>query len=279
MEAWEYNYIRSQTLALTKVDLNCYKAPQMQRRLEVYLARSGYPNWPKFFKAIRDDSLALYKFRDYLTINVSSFFRDPEKYQYLQTVILPELLHHSSRLHIWSAGCSHGQEAYSLAILLAEASKPGVQLKILATDIDGSALSWGKAGGPYTKDELINVSPQLQSRYFQLRPDGYWITDALRHKVTFRQHNLLADPFLKGFDLIICRNVVIYFEPAAKNKLYCNFHDALRPGGVLFVGGTEIVPKAADLGFEATGISFYRRCSSRQSQLTQAHARGTSPLR
>lgn len=271
MEPWEYNYIRSQTLTLTKVDLNCYKAPQMQRRLQVYLARSGYPNWPKFFRAIQDDPAALRKFRDYLTINVSSFFRDPDKYKHLQSAILPDLLHHSPTLRVWSAGCSHGQEAYSLAIMLAELTGSDCQHKILATDIDGSALDWAKAGGPYTKDELVNVSPQLQSRHFQLRPDGYWVTEDLRHKVTVRQHNLLADPFLKGYDLIICRNVVIYFEPAAKDKLYRNFHDALRPGGILFVGGTEIVPKAADIGFETAGISFYRRRSLKLGQLPIFH--------
>ena len=90
MEDLEYNYIKKQILTLTNVDLNCYKAPQMQRRLKAYLARSGLPNWPKFFRVIRADPAALDKFKDYLTINVSSFFRDPEKYNYLRQSILPE---------------------------------------------------------------------------------------------------------------------------------------------------------------------------------------------
>ncbi len=275
MEALEYNYIKSQVLALTQVDLSCYKAPQMQRRLKMYLARSGYENWPKLFRAIRNNPVALRQFKDYLTINVSSFFRDPDKYKYLQSSILPELLRHSPTLRVWSAGCSRGQEAYSLAILLSEASKRDFPHKILATDIDSSALEWARAGGPYTKDELAYVSPALQARYFQLRHDSYWVTEELRRQVTFRQHNLLADSFTKGLDLIVCRNVVIYFEPTAKDKLYQRFYEALRSGGVLFVGGTEIVSKATDMGFETAGISFYRR---RRSSLGQLKPGSLHPL-
>jgi chemotaxis protein methyltransferase CheR len=259
MDAWEYNYIRRQTLKLTGVDLNDYKAPQMQRRLLVYLTRSGYPNWPRFFQSLKTDTTALTQFKNYLTINVSSFFRDPVKYQHLQNVILPELLRHRTSLRIWSAGCSHGQEAYSTAILLAEATGLPFRHYILATDIDSSALERARAGGPYQADELTHILPNLRQQYFNLHPKGYQVADSLRRSLTFRQHNLLADPFTGSFDLIICRNVVIYFEPAAKEKLYRRFYEALRPGGVLFVGGTEIVSKAADIGFESAGISFYRR--------------------
>ena len=92
-----------------------------------------------------------------------------------------------------------------------------------------------------------------------MRQDGYWINEAVRRHVIFKQHNLLEDPVTGKFDLIICRNVVIYFEPDAKDRLYRRFYEVLRPGGVLFVGGTEIIFKAAELGFETAGVSFYRR--------------------
>jgi chemotaxis protein methyltransferase CheR len=259
MDPLEYNYIRRQILALVKVDLNCYKAPQMQRRLQVYLVRSGHANWPKFFRTIQNDSAALRKFRDYLTINVSSFFRDPDKYKHLETVILPELLGQCPTLRVWSAGCSHGQEAYSLAMLLAEATKSDYRHQILATDIDSSALEKARAGGPYTLSELTNIPPALLSRHFSFLNNSYWVKEELRRKISFRQHNLLADPIAGGFDLIVCRNVVIYFEPAAKDELYHRFFSALRPGGIFFVGGTEIISKATPMGFENAGISFYRR--------------------
>ena len=259
MEQVEYNYVKRRVHALLDVDLDSYKTPQMQRRLALYLARSGCANWPKFFRLIQDDPAALRQFRDHLTINVSAFFRDPQKYRCLQHTILPELLRQRSILRVWSAGCSHGQEAYSIAILLAETVGSDCRHIILASDIDSSATIRARAGGPYTSDDLVNVPPTLLARYFRREHDSYWITDELRRHITFRQHNLLADPFSSGFDLIVCRNVVIYFQPAAKEELYRRFHNALRPGGVLFVGGTEIVSRAAELGFEMTGISFYRR--------------------
>lgn len=267
MDVWEYNYVKRQVLRLIGVDLNCYKAPQMQRRLNVYLNRSGYTNWPKFFRAVEQNPAALTQFKNYLTINVSSFFRDPDKYEYLQTRILPELLRSRAALRVWSAGCSHGQEAYSMAILLAEATGQDYRHQIIATDIDSSALVRAKAGGPYSEDDLANVPPALRPHYFTHGADGYRVTETLRRSITFRQHNLLADPFTGAFDLIVCRNVVIYFEPAVKEALYRRFHDALRPGGVLFVGGTEIVSKAADIGFDTVTVSFYRRNDKERDRL------------
>ncbi len=274
MKELDYNYIKRQILALTNVDLNCYKAPQVQRRLKAYLARSAYPNWPKVFRAIRVDSVALSKFKDYLTINVSSFFRDPEKYKTLRTSVLPELLRSRRRLRVWSAGCSRGQEAYSLAMLVAEAvASSGYQYRILATDLDLSALKWARAGGPYSADDVANVPVNLRLRYLDVHNNEYWAKEKLRRMVIFNQHNLLADPIGGPFDLIVCRNVVIYFQPEAKDKLYRRFYDALRPGGVLFVGGTEIVPKPANIGFTTTGISFYRRQDTRPTRLKSVTGR------
>lgn len=259
MEAREYIFIKRKVLNLTGVDLNCYKTPQVQRRLKTYLVRSGQPNWPTLFRAIENDPAALSKFKDYLTINVSSFFRDADKFEYLQRSILPELLHGHPKLHVWSAGCSHGHEPYSLAIMLAEATGRYHLHQILATDIDRSALERAQAGGPYPADEVASMPPHLLNRYFRTHEDGYRVIESLRRMVTFRYHNLLADPFEGGYDLIVCRNVVIYFTAQVKDRLYTRFHDALRPGGMLFVGGTEVVSRASSIGLESAGISFYRR--------------------
>jgi len=246
-------------LTLTGVDLNCYKAPQVQRRLRTYLLRSGYPNWPSLFRSIQDDESELNKLKDYLTINVTSFFRDTDKFDYLADTILPELLSSSRKLRIWSAGCSNGHEPYTLAIMLSEASGIYNRHSILATDIDRSALAKAEAGGPYTTEEISKVPSELLSRYFKADGDIYYTNEILRRSITFRYHNLLADPFEQNLDLIVCRNVVIYFQADAKRRLYQRFAGSLRPGGILFVGGTEVVPKALDLGLEMAGISFYRR--------------------
>lgn len=259
MDILEYNYVKRKILALTGVDLNGYKSPQMQRRLDSFLQRSGHPTWQSYFSNIGHDAAAIGKLRDYLTINVSSFFRDTKKYDHLREVILPELLARHATLRIWSAGCSRGHEPYSLALLLAEMTGSYRQHYLLATDIDHSALAWAQAGGPYLDDEVANLPPMWLERYFTMRDKSYFVTDSLRRRITFRQHNLLADPFEEDFDLIICRNVVIYFTAEAKDQLYPQFHRSLRPGGILFVGGTEIVSQATDIGFEMAGISFYRR--------------------
>jgi chemotaxis protein methyltransferase CheR len=278
MDAREYIFVKSKVLRLTGVDLGCYKTPQVQRRLRTYLVRSGHASWHRFFRAISDDPAAIGELKDYLTINVSSFFRDPEKFEYLQASILPELLRTASprpaRLRVWSAGCSHGHEPYSLAIALAEVSGFFRQHYILATDIDRSALERARAGGPYSAQEMAQVPSHLLNRYFR-RPsdrrsdngcdDGRYVAESLRFRVTFRHHNLLTPLYGdenesgSGFDLIVCRNVVIYFTAEVKNRLYKQFYHALRPGGVLFVGGAEVVFQASDLGFETAGISFYRR--------------------
>ena len=259
MDEWEYNYVQKQILLLIGVDLKCYKAPQMQRRLNTYLRRSDYPDWPRLFRTVRKSPVELEKLKTYLTINVSSFFRDPYKYKTLETKILPELLTDRPILRIWSAGCSRGQEAYSIAMLLSEMCTPEQSFRISATDIDQEALAWAKAGGPYTIEDIAHVPNSKRLRYFDVSEGQFWVKDSLKEHMIFRPHNLLSDTMFGMFDLIVCRNVVIYFEAAAKKKVYQKFYKALRPGGILFVGGTEVVSNAKELGFELAELSFYRR--------------------
>jgi chemotaxis protein methyltransferase CheR len=264
METHEFIFVKRKILALTGVDLDCYKRAQMERRLRTYLLRAGFASWPVFFRAIQNNPEELGKLRDYLTINVSYFFRDPDKYHYLQECILPELLRGRPRLQVWSAGCSRGHEPYSLAILLAEVTSPYRQHRILATDIDRSALESAQAGGPYFAEEVAAIPADLLDRYFSLRDDRYWFTNRMQRKIAFCHHDLLQDPIIPpesgdGYDLIVCRNVVIYFTNEHKRQLYLRLHDALRPGGVLFVGGTEVIARPAEIGFEIVDMSFYRR--------------------
>jgi chemotaxis protein methyltransferase CheR len=209
IEAREYTFIKHKVLNLTGVDLNCYKTPQVQRRLKTYLVRSGHPDWHKFFQAVQYDPMAVSKLKDYLTINVSSFFRDAEKFDFLREAILPELTRGHPRLRAWSAGCSHGHEPYSLTILLAEATGFYRQHEILATDIDHSALDRTLAGGPYAAEEVSKVAPGLLNRYFRSTGGSYHVIESLRRRLTVVYQNLLADPFERGFDLIVCRKVVI----------------------------------------------------------------------
>ncbi len=257
-------YLRQKVLRLTGIDLYHYKDTQMQRRLAAFLQQSGYSNWPAFFRDIQNAPARLAGFKNYLGINVSSFFRDPDKYDYLRDVVLPELLHGHPSLRVWSAGCAGGHEPYSLAIALAEATNDYRPHRVIATDIDGAALEQARAGGPYTADEVAPMPATLRERYLARQDDKYWLNNTrVRRKVIFAEHNLLADPFLPPgggpYDLVVCRNVVIYFTAEGKRLLYQRLRETLRPGGVLFIGGTEMISNTAALGLEALGMSFYRR--------------------
>jgi chemotaxis protein methyltransferase CheR len=259
MEQPEFIFFKRTARRLLDINLDGYKRPQVQRRLKNYLLRSGYPNWPTYFRAMKNDPMELARLRDYLTINVTSFFRDPKKYGFLRETIFPKLLDGHPKLRVWSAGCSRGHEPYSLAIALAETTSLYRKHQILATDIDGAALAFAQDGGPYSPDDVANVSPPLLERYFKVDGDNYRVAESLKRKIDFGYHNLLDDPIEGGFDLIVCRNVVIYFTAEAKTKLYKRFGAALRPGGVLFVGGTEIISNAREIGLESAGHSFYYR--------------------
>lgn len=259
MEDNEYALVKRDVMRLVHVNLDDYKRPQVQRRLETLLARSGHRTWPAYFRHLQHDQEALASFRDYLTINVTEFFRDAQRWEYLERTILPALLRERRRLRVWSAGCSHGAEPYSLAILLDELTGAGARHTILATDIHQAVLAKARQGGPYPANEVRAVTPARLARYFLADGDMYSVRPDLRARVTFRSHNLLLDPFEEDFDLIVCRNVVIYFVEEAKRALYQRFAGALRPGGVLFVGGTEIVPALPAIPLDNVAVSFYRR--------------------
>lgn len=258
MEPETYSLIKRSAKSLLDINLDHYKDVQMRRRLDSWLVRSGAASWTEYLKRVRADAEERARFRDYLTINVSAFFRDPERWRDLRERVLPGLLKAAPRLRVWSAGCSIGPEPYSLAILLDELT-PGRRHTLLATDLDRGALARARARGPFTADDVENVSAAQRAQYFQPGGPPFFVGEALPRRIEFREHNLVAGESEDGFDLIVCRNVVIYFTEAAKAALYRKFHAALKPGGVLFVGGTEIIPRALENGFRSYGISFYRK--------------------
>ncbi|MEG6584305.1 CheR family methyltransferase [Dendrosporobacter sp. 1207_IL3150] len=243
--------------AKSGINLNDYKPTQMQRRITNLMTRHGVKNYAGFFELI-DRSPQLYKdFVDYLTINVTEFFRTPEKFVELEKKVLPELLAKSPKLNIWSAGCSIGAEPYSLAIILNELT-PSVKHRILASDLDIEILAKAKQG-VYTANEFKNIPQNREQKYFKQVQTNYVISEDIKSRVEFKRHNLLMDKFETGFDLILCRNVVIYFTEEAKDNLYRRFFAALKPGGVLFVGGTEAILNFRDIGFQSYVPFFYRK--------------------
>jgi chemotaxis protein methyltransferase CheR len=263
MEQEVYSQIKNAIKKLFNIDLNHYKDEQMKRRLDSWLARSRMQTWTEYLNLVAENQVERERFRDYLTINVTEFFRDPERWKALRTDVMPVLLKELDRmpdgrkgLRVWSAGCSIGVEAYTLAILLDEEA-PNRPHYLLATDFDRGALQKATARGPYTAEEIRNLTPEQRNKYLTPENNRFLIKESLGKRVTFREQNMLNDRFENGFDLIVCRNVVIYFTNEAKAVLYQKFQAALRPGGVLFMGGTEIIPRPADIGLRNHGISLY----------------------
>jgi chemotaxis protein methyltransferase CheR len=240
----------------TGLDLRLYKQAQMQRRILSVLEAKGLADLRELARRVETDPGEMRWLLDKLAINVSELYRNPEKWQEMQRHVIPALLTRSSRLKCWSAGCSYGAEAYTLASILAT-SFPGTH-SILGTDIDEAALDQARRG-EFNAADVRGVPPAVLDQYFEPMGEGWRARPTLRRGISFRKGNLLSDRFDSGFDLILCRNVVIYFTDAAKEELYRRLFEALRPGGFLFVGSTERIFSARQIGFESPIPFFYQR--------------------
>jgi chemotaxis protein methyltransferase CheR len=265
MELDQYGHIKTKVWNLLRIDLNSYKSEQMCRRLDSWLVRSNTTTWDEYFRRLQSDAKELSKFRDYLTINVSEFFRDTDRWKTIQEQVIPQLIKDNQAqrstktgLRIWSAGCSTGQEPYTLAIIMDELA-PMSDYSVLATDLDRGALQKAMERGPYSQDDVRNVSPERRAKYFDQTGNTFHFKEKYARHVKFRELNLFLDPFETNLDLIVCRNVIIYFTTEAKQELYKHFQSALRPGGILFLGGTEIIPYPNEYGLRSQGISLYKR--------------------
>lgn len=240
------------------LDLAAYKQQQMRRRIGTFLARHGIAGPDVLIARLEREPDLLQALRDMLTINVTEFFRDRAQWELLERQVMPSLLAERRPLRVWSAGCSRGQEPTSLAIVLDRLGALRGS-RILATDFDHASLARARAGGPYSDEEMGGITKADRERYFTPGPRGFTSGANLRAAMQFRELNLLRDRFEGDFDLIVCRNVMIYFEGPVKTDLVQRFQRSLRPGGVLFIGATEALIGADLQGFARAGGNFYRR--------------------
>ena len=239
------------------LDLKFYKQNQMQRRILSFMNSHGHSTYPEFLHALNTDPVLYDAFFKHLTINVSQFFRDANQWKTLRETIIPLLLQSKSPLKLWSAGCSSGQEPYSLAMTLMEYF-PSAKFSILGTDIDVNVLKQAKEG-IYKQNDFASTPPEFLTKYFTSTDKGQQIKESVQRQVTFQHQNLLTDRFQAGFDFIACRNVVIYFTEEAKELLYKKFTDSLRPGGILFTGSTEHLFGLSHLGLKPISSFFYQK--------------------
>ncbi len=195
MELDEYQRIKSVVKSMLGIDLEHYKDEQMRRRLDSWLVRSGLGTWDDYFSKIKVDKDELLKFRNYLTINVTEFYRDVERWKHLQTNVMPLLLRESPQrpgLRIWSAGCSIGAEPFTLGMILEELT-PTRKHYILGTDLDKGAIARAISGGAFINEEVRGLNPAQRANY--LRPGGppFYVVDSLIKKITFREQNMISD--------------------------------------------------------------------------------------
>ncbi len=241
----------------TGIDLMLYKQEQMLRRLRGSMARCGAHTFAEYLRLLDSDTSVWQAFLDRLTINVSELFRNSDHYDVLGERVLPQLAATARRLRIWSAGCSYGAEPVSLSILVRERC-PGLPFEILATDIYDSILHTA-ARGVFAGSDLREVNRDVRERWFQQCGEHWRARADTLSPIRYVRHNLLADPAPGVFDLIVCRNVVIYFTDDAKARVNRMFSAALKRGGYLFVGGTERVADFERLGLSNPVPFFYRK--------------------
>ena len=198
-----------------------------------------------------------------LTTNVTRYFREPHHFDHLRDVVMPKLVDRArrgGRIRLWSAACSNGQEPYSMAITVLQALPEAANLdvKILATDIDPNMVAEGRAG-IYREDAITPVPLDLRRTWFKKAAGGAWeVADELRTLVSFKELNLIGDWPMKGkFDVIFCRNVVIYFDEPTQERIWSRFAPLLEPGGTLYIGHSERVSGPGASLFETTGLTTY----------------------
>src|SRR5690348_9686136 len=219
---------------------------RIERRMQVNVQRN-LPAYRNFLKERPEEARALL---DDMLIGVTNFFRDRESFDALERQVMPEIMHGGRRdepVRVWVPGCATGEEAYSIAMLLADqahtlATPPAFQ--VFASDIDVGAIAFGRAG-VYPESIVTDVPPTRLRQFFGKEQHRYRINKAIRDRVLFALHNVLRDPPFSRIDLISCRNLLIYLDREVQQRLLDMFHFALRPGGYLFLGSSESTDGAA----------------------------------
>lgn len=253
-----YEWFKTEILKLTKIDLNFYKEKQMRRRIDTLVTKNGAKTYEDYVALIKKDKALFEQFVNFLTINVSEFYRNTDQWKLMDETVIPKILaNNKGTIKIWSAACSTGDEPYSLAMAFSK-HVPLNKIKILATDIDKQVIQHAQVG-LYNAKSIAGVPADMKKKYFTQVGNSYQISNDIKKCVEFREHNLLKDAYQKDFDLILCRNVVIYFTDDAKDMIYEKFYGSLKSKGVLFIGSTEQISNYKEIGFERLSSFYFQK--------------------
>ena len=262
----DFEFIRDMVGEHTGIVLSDHKENMVYGRLTRRIRQLRLNSFREYINLLNDgDGTELIEFTNALTTNLTAFFREPHHFDYLSQTVIPQLLarRNNRRLRIWSAGCSTGEEPYTLAMVLSESIQniSSWDVKILATDLDSNVVAKGKQG-IYSPERINGISKARQTRWFSKDHSGHGnvhVDDKLKQLITFKQLNLLHPWPMKGpFDVIFCRNVIIYFNKDTQRKLFDRYANILAPDGYLFVGHSETLHKVTDR-FNLLGKTIYER--------------------
>ncbi|MDM8565273.1 protein-glutamate O-methyltransferase [Candidatus Halobeggiatoa sp. HSG11] len=228
----------------TGIKLSDHKQEMLYSRLSRRLRSLGLNSFASYYEMLKSDDEEIINFINAITTNLTAFFRESHHFTLLEQVLLPRLLAKNSasrKIRIWSAGCSSGEEAYSIAMVIKEAMPSGWDVKILATDLDSSVVTTGKQG-IYTSEKVKKISPIRLKNWFKTIPktNKLQVTSEVRSLVTFKHLNLMHQWPMQGpFDIIFCRNVVIYFDKPTQKILFDRFANILDNNSYLLIGHSE----------------------------------------
>jgi len=229
-----------------KIGFNCedYKQPHLKRRLAVRLRATESRSYRDYAQMLSKNEDEVNKLKETLTVNVTELFRNPETFDSVRNNVLPELIKQkgiNKVIKVWSAGCSNGEEPYSIAIMLNEFLGHSIKrynISIQATDIDDDSIAKAEMA-IFQPKQLEKIGQERINRFFIKKDNNYQVIDEVKKLVKVKRHDLISGPKFSGFDIIFCRNVTIYFEQSLQEILYMNFYNALNDGGYFVMGKTE----------------------------------------
>ena len=256
-------------------DFRNYKRPTLQRRVERRMQARRCKTMADYGALLDRDPAEFDALISSMLIKVTSFFRDPEMWDELSKKLIPQMLaekRSGQEIRVWCAGCATGEEAFSVAILLAEAMGPAFQnqdVKIFGTDLDEKAIAFARHG-VYSREQVQSVSPARLKEYFVEDAEGFTLKKEIRRAVVFGVNNLVSDAPISRLDILVCRNVFIYLDAPLQKRVLTRFHYALRPRGILVLGKSELSPFARKV-FESVDLArrIYRKDGGRSAMVAQ----------
>jgi chemotaxis protein methyltransferase CheR len=243
LEESAFNKIKRMITESAGLNTSGYRDEYLKRRFEIRLRATGTNTYARYIIYLKKHPEEYANLLNDLTVNYTTFFRDGDVYEHIEKKLLPKLLFSKNPVKIWSAGCASGEEPYSISILVHKVFGPALSrnpVTIFASDIDKDALTKAQ-NGVYTKRQLITMDQRTTDKYFTKEGENYQAKDFLKRIINFEQFDLMKTPLHTNLDLILCRNVMIYFSKEGQQHIHMNFYRALRDGGFFITGKSEIL--------------------------------------